>query len=383
MATSNVLFSRGSSVSFVNIPKDPNTLYFLSDTHELYLGGERFGFGDDVSVNFSGSGDSVVDVTYSATTKTLTIVKGNAGDIQSVKSAISEALQTCVKTITSSRSSSILVDSTDPEHVVLSLNLASGDKAGNVSLEECSDGLKANVQIPEPEVVGISPEEKILSLSNKQLSTTLSITTERDTSGNIFIVLKGLGGAEISRFDASDFVKAGMLKSVSLEEQVVSGSIHKILVLVFYVEGGREETLKVDLQDLVDLYTAAPQGGLSLSGTEFSIDNSVEPYDGQEIDRHPNFGDIVSFKTTKYDSHGLVVGQGSFKFYMPTLSGSAGSSDNTRLLTYISVNSSGEFIGQSIDISSSISEESTAFQIPTAKAVYDAVEEATTTWERF
>jgi len=384
MATPNVLFSRGSSVNFPNLAKDPNTLYFLTDTHEVYLGGEKYAFGQDISVVITGVGDSVVDVNFSASTKTLTLTKGNASDAASIREAIEEALATCVKTIKTDRGSSILVDDSDPENVKLSLNIASGQHAGNVEIEECSDGLRANVDIPEPTVDGVVADDKIIKLDGKKLSSTLTISCEkREGTGQVFVILRGIGGAEISRFDASDFVKAGMLQSVALEEEAVSGSIHKILVMTFNIEGGQTETIKVDLQDLVDVYTAAQNGGLKLEGSAFSIDNSVEAYDGLESDVAPKFGEYVTFNTTKYNDKGLVTGKGSFKFTMPSLSGSVGSDDKSKLLTFAEIDNNGELIGEYVDISTALSAMSTDLQIPTAKAVFDAIEDATTRWERF
>ena len=384
MAMPNVLFSRGSSVNFPSVVKDPNTLYFLTDTHEMYLGGEKYAFGDDISVVITGVGDTVTDVTYSAADKLLTLVKGDAGDAASVKEAIQEALDQCVKTISSDRGSSILVDSEDPNNIKLSLNIAEGQHAGNVEIEECSDGLRANVEIPEATVTGIVEGEKVLSLDGTNLQTTLSVAAEKDSEDRTFIVLKGKGGVEISKFDASDFVKAGMLKSVALEDAVVSGEIHRILVLEFNIEGGRTETIRVDLQEFIDIYSAKAGGGLKLEGSEFSIDNNVEASDGVIADTTVEFGQDIQLKTVKYNDKGLIVGTKTVTFRIPGLSGSAGTEGSlTKLLTFVGVNNTGTMSGETIDISTAISASSGDDQIPTAKAVWQAIDDAKVIWERF
>lgn len=378
MAT-NVLFSRGSSVNFAQVVKDPNTLYFLNDTHEIYLGGEKYAFGQDISIAITGVGDTVSNVTFDSYQKLLTLVLGEAADAESIQDLLDDAIATCVKSITTDRGSAILVDATDSENPKLSLNIASGSNAGNVVLEECSDGLKASVEIPEDAVTGVKTGDKILALDNKELTSTLSITTVKEDS-KTYVILKGINNAEISRFDASEFVKDGMLDSVALKWSS-DGLNHRILVLTFNTDAGKE-AIELDVNDLVDVYTAAVTGGLSLNdANEFSIANSViaavEPINSNKA---PAFGETVTLKAVKYDAHGLITGTGDFTFKMPSLvGGSVGSSD--KLVTLVSVAADGTVTGSSVDIATSLSASSTNSQIPTAKAVWDAVEDAKTVWE--
>lgn len=378
MAT-NVLFSRGSSVNFAQVVKDPNTLYFLNDTHEIYLGGEKYAFGQDISIAITGVGDTVSNVTFDSSQKLLTLVLGEAADAESIQDLLDDAIATCVKSITTDRGSAILVDATDSENPKLSLNIASGSNAGNVVLEECSDGLKASVEIPEDAVTGVKTGDKILALDNKELTSTLSITTVKEDS-KTYVILKGINNAEISRFDASEFVKDGMLDSVALKWSS-DGLNHRILVLTFNTDAGKE-AIELDVNDLVDVYTAAVTGGLSLNdANEFSIANSVtaaiEPINSNKA---PAFGETVTLKAVKYDAHGLITGTGDFTFKMPSLvGGSVGGSD--KLVTLVSVAADGTVTGSSLDIATSLSASSTNSQIPTAKAVWDAVEDAKTVWE--
>lgn len=374
-----VLFAKGSSVNFPSIDKDPNTLYFLNDSHEIYLGGERYAFGKDISVVITGVGDTVENVTFDASQKLLTLKLGEAADAPSIVAAIEDAVARCVKTITTDRGSAILVDDADPENVKLSLNLASGAHAGNVLLEECSDGLRANVEIPEDNVKGVAADEKVISLDeHKLLKSQLSITTVKE-DGTTYVVLKGINNQEISRFDASEFVKDGMLESVRLEHAPY-GSDHWLLVFVFNTDSGKE-TIKVDLNDLVDIYTAAEGGGLVLSDDgAFSIENTLEPSGGYiNTDVAPGFGETITLHAIKYDAHGLIIGKGDFTFAMPHLSGEVGS--GSKLLTRVSIDDSGALAGDTVDITNSLSASSTDSQIPTAKSVWTSIEDAKTVWE--
>lgn len=379
-----VLFGLGTSASFETELKEPNKLYFIQDKHEMYLGGVRYAIGDDINVQVTGIGDTVANATWDVNTKTLSIQLGNAGDAASVRQAIDTALSRCVKHIYSQRGSSILVNDQDKDNVEISLNIAQGHYAGNVVIEECSDGLRASVEIPETGIIGAKLGDKILSAEGQYLASTLSITTESGTDGKQYVILKGINGVEISKFDASDFVTAGMLQSVTLEDRVVAGQIHKFLVMTFLVEGGRTSTIAVDLQDLVDVYTAKAGGGLKLENNAFSVINEVTPNYGVNTDKNIEFNTNVTLNTIMYDSHGMITGTKEITFRIPGTSGSVGNqgAKNT-LLTFVSMADNGVLSGEYLNVVSELSASSTHTQIPTAKAVYDLVDSSATRWERF
>lgn len=376
MAT-NVQFSRGSSVNFQNIPKDPNTLYFLTDSHEMYLGGEKYAFGKDITVVVQGNGDTIANATFDRDEKKLVLVLGEAGEAASVIELVRDAVADCVKTVTSDRGSSILVDDSDPENLKLKLNIAEGRNAGNVNIEECSDGLRASVEIPEDAVQGVDAEDKILKLDGKMLKTQLSITTVRE-NGATYVVLKGLNGVEVSRFDAAEFVKDGMLDSVELKYSS-DGLNHRILVLTFNTDAGKE-AIELDINDLVDVYVARENGGLREENNEFFIDNNVEASGPINTDVAPAFGEEVTLKAVKYDAHGLITGVGTFKFKMPEIvGGEVGGAG--KLVTHLVVGADGEFTGETVDLVTALSASNTDAQVPTAKATWQAIEDARTVWE--
>lgn len=337
----NVLFKRGLSSDFINLPKDPDTLYFVQDTQELYLGSSVYSFR---GIAVEGEGDFVSNITYSPQDKVITIQRSTVGSAESVLSAIQSALDSTVQSITTDRGSAIVVDDTDPQNIKLILNIAEGDDAGNVLIDQCSDGLRANVEFPPSPVDGIKADDKILSLEGSKLSSTLTISYER-VDDVPSVVLRGVGGAEISRFNASEFITDGMLDDVSLG---YTDEGHRALILVFNTESGKE-TIKVDLSDLIDIYTARPGGGLSVDNNQFYISNEIAPGSTDRSDAAPGFGDSIELKTISYDSHGLISDSGSFRITLPVVS------EDTRSAISVDTSSSKNIkIGFNIDDSGNV-----------------------------
>lgn len=322
-------FFRGTSQAFSQITPNSDTVYFIQDTRELYLGDRRFGIGTDVNVNVVGVGDCVRDITYDPTAKLFTITKGDAGSLDSVQAAIQAAL-------------------------------------------------------PDITVTGVIAGDKILSLNGTELATTLSISTQTDpNTDKVYVVLKGIGGVEISKFDASQFVASGFLQSVTIEERIISGQVHKVLVFTFVLADGTTQIVECDLQELIDVYTAMIGGGLGLDGNAFYIDNDVIASSGLNTDVTGHFGEAVTLNTIKYSNKGLITDTCTYTFTLPGLSGSVGTAGQVaKLVSYVSLSDSGELVGQAADVSTSLSDSSTDLQIPTAKAVWQAVKDhAGSTWE--
>lgn len=377
-----VLFSYGSSATFPSELKDPNKLYFLWDTQEIYLGGVRYAFGKDITVQVTGTGDVVSSVDWNADEKALYIRLGQAGEAASVQTAIQNALSTCIKHISSDRGSSILVDDSNKDDVKLSLNIAQGHYAGNVTLEECSDGLRGNVELPEVPVQGISADNKINRLEGTNIAAYLTISSETRADGKTYVVLKGFNGVTVSEFDATDFVSAGVLQDVSLVPPAT-------LRMTFIVAGGSFKVVDVDLSDLLNVYDVDPYGGLYLNASnQFGISNSVTANESLNTDKVINFNSVVTLKTISYDGHGMITGTRDITFSIPGLSGNAGvAGSKSKLLTFVSMSDNGVLSGESVDVVTNLVSGATDTQIPTAKAVNaaleDAIEEAATKWQRF
>ena len=102
----------------------------------------------------------------------------------------------------------------------------------------------------------IKEGEKLLQKNaSKELFTDLCVDIKTETVNEkpaTFIVIYGDSGKtkEISRVDASKFVKDGMLKSATYDAKT------HILTLTFNTDSGKTEPITVDLGTLVDTYTA-------------------------------------------------------------------------------------------------------------------------------
>lgn len=72
-----IYFSRGTSENYNKMIRSPDTLYFLEDSKEIYLGDDRIGFGQDITINISGTGNIISNITYDRLSKTLDIVRSN------------------------------------------------------------------------------------------------------------------------------------------------------------------------------------------------------------------------------------------------------------------------------------------------------------------
>ena len=94
---------------------------------------------------------------------------------------------------------------------------------------------------------------------NGALSTTINLGYD---SVNKKIKLTGIEGALISEFDASEFVKDGMIDSVAYD------SANKKMTITWNTSAGKDATV-VDMTGLVDTYTAG--SGLALVENEFSV----------------------------------------------------------------------------------------------------------------
>ena len=98
----------------------------------------------------------------------------------------------------------------------------------------------------------IADGEKLIQRNEKkELFTDLCVDIKKETEGT-FIVIYGDSGKtkEISRVDASKFVKDGMLKSAAYDAKT------HILTLTFNTDSEKPEPITVDLGTLVDTYTA-------------------------------------------------------------------------------------------------------------------------------
>jgi hypothetical protein len=123
----------------------------------------------------------------------------------------------------------------------------------------------------------INPNDKVLTNDVNGLLATLSLKWVKATvdGEKDEIQLIGNGDNVLSRIDVADFIKDGMLDSVSLD--TTTNPTNPSLVFVFNSAAGKE-TIRISVKDLIDVYHAG--NGLSLNEQTYTfsvvIDNASE-----------------------------------------------------------------------------------------------------------
>ena len=190
-----------------------------------------------------------------------------AGQLSAVKTTADSAVQTVEGTNT--------VKATTEANKV-SLSLATSDK-GNVKFSQDTDGLSATVEIPVATVTGVKADDKVLSLTDKLVSATVSLeygdAVSEALKGKKAIKLLGKKGTLISEIDASEFIKDGMLDTVELVKNPEGQAAGTYLKLTWNTDSGKAEPMYINVIDLIDVYAAGT--GLNLKGKEFSVDTAT------------------------------------------------------------------------------------------------------------
>lgn len=179
--------------------------------------------------------------------------------------AAKKAAESKVASVTATTGSAIEVTGTATAPTVgLKLDKASG----NVTLSQSAAGLKASVQIPTATVTGVATGDKVLGLNGTLLSSTLNLKYDSTTKK---IQLLGIKNAVIAEVDASDFIKDGMVNTVSFDPK------SKALTITFNTDSGKE-TITVDLSSLVDTYTAGNGIAIDKNAVSIKVDPTSEEF---------------------------------------------------------------------------------------------------------
>ena len=128
------------------------------------------------------------------------------------------------------------------------------------------DKLSARITAIENAEIGVKSGEKVISLnsSTHELSTTLGIELE-NRDGVEYLKLTGINGEMVAEMDATKLVKDGMISDVKLTTE----GKNKYLVITFNTDAGKTEPIKLDVSQLIDVYTAGD--GLTLTDRKFSV----------------------------------------------------------------------------------------------------------------
>lgn len=166
------------------------------------------------------------------------------------------------------------------------------DNSGNVKFAQGADGLKAEVTIPDAPVQNVSGDGKVITVTptegDYKVSATLGLKYVAATeSTNAKIALTGIDGSILTdsqgneiAIDASDFVKDGMLESVTYSDE------NNTITFTWNVDG-EGKTTTVDLDDILEAYTAG---------------------DGIDITEH-----VISVKLDATTENFLTVGENGLK----------------------------------------------------------------------
>lgn len=254
------------------------------------------------------SKDSAIEgAITSAVTDAKTVLVGNENTIDTIKhaeklandaaaavtaeTARAEGIEAQLRTDVDAKVKSVkgtnTVVATTTEHAV-SVSLKTSDK-GNVKFTQDTEGLSANVTIPDATVTGVKADDKFLSLTDKLVKADVSIAYDADDK-KIYLYGKDKTKANaVSSIDCTAFIKDGMLDGSALytataetgrvtinnKEYDLTGLIanHAYIVLVWNTDAAKQ-AMAIDVTSLIDTYTAKADGGLVLEGHAFSVDTT-------------------------------------------------------------------------------------------------------------
>ena len=96
------------------------------------------------------------------------------------------------------------------------------------------------------------------------MSTTLGLVL-KNHDGVDYITLTGVNGEMVAEMDATDLLKDGMINNVELTTE----DKKKYLVITFNTDAGQTKPIKLDVSELIDVYTAGD--GLTLTDRKFAV----------------------------------------------------------------------------------------------------------------
>ena len=128
-----------------------------------------------------------------------------------------------------------------------------------VDADELATALEPYAKTADLPVTGIAADDKVLSLTDKLISATVSLDYDEDAKA---IKLYGKDSVELGSVDATPFIKDGMLENVEYNAD------NNTLTFTWNTSAGKTEDTVV-LSDIIEPYTAGK--GLELAGNEFKV----------------------------------------------------------------------------------------------------------------
>lgn len=130
------------------------------------------------------------------------------------------------------------------------VNIIETVKVNGVALTPDADRA-VDVLIPDVAVKGVKSGDKVLALDSTDgmLSTTVSMEYKSTSEGGDgYIYLKGIDGAELSKINAAEFVKDGMIDSIVMGE-------NNVLTITWNTASGKTEATTIDFSKYIDTFT--------------------------------------------------------------------------------------------------------------------------------
>ena len=221
-----IKFFRGPAASFDKV-LHKDGLYFATDKGEIYLNDSVYGSGETVTdVEMNEDGTELIVYRKGQEAKTIDLV-----EMMAKASATGAGLMTA---------------------------------ADKIALDELSTAFK-NDELGK--VQGIAEGDKILSMTDKLVSATVSLTYDSETKK---IKLLGKDNADLGSVDATPFIKDGMISEAELVTDPEGQEAGKYLMFKWNTDAGVSEPTYVPLTELVDVYTAGAAIAIS-EGNEISV----------------------------------------------------------------------------------------------------------------
>ena len=237
-----VKFLRGADASYsynLSTPTDlhKNAIYFAIDKGYLYMNGVRYGGDDAVKVKDVAVSNNILTITYTDDkTKDINLFEVLSEATESQSGLLSPEDKSFIDELSEERNAGMA--------------FISAEQAQTIS--DVASGKYDNL------VTGVSDSDKVLSLSDKVLSATISLSYDEE---NKKIKLLGKEGADLGEVDASAFIKDGMLDDVEIveaseENPVGENKSGKYIVFTWKVLDGETKTDFIAVSDLAESYVA-------------------------------------------------------------------------------------------------------------------------------
>lgn len=274
---------------------------------------------------------------------------GEAKEVASLDFVTPAELETLlagyVKSVNTDSTGTITVNKTaaqtDAQNPVINFNIADGSNAGNVTLTDTANGLKAEVNLSAYRLIA-DDENTAHTHSTKEKSgikangagdisgdTTFELnvafdTYIKETDKKTYIRLydkSDTSKKSLAELDATAFIKDGMISSVELVNKDGNNTAGQFLKITWNTDAGKD-IVYLNVTELVDVYTG--EAGITVvDGTDGKIikhTNAITAKTGYTTSNSTlTFGGTFGVVEEKYDAQGHITGAKTTTYTLPAL----------------------------------------------------------------